>query len=436
MPDPQNLQADLAHRERQIRAIARLTDALFSQTTVDDLLRETVAVACEVLESDAGSLQLHDPESDLLVFRCVQGPKAKELTGFSYPATQGIGGQVFRSGESLLTNKVAENAGFSSAVDEMTGYHTESMLTVPLNRFGGSPLGVVQILNSRRVFDERDLEVLEVLGAQASAAIETARLAQEAKKSEIVHVLGDISHDIKNMLTPIQTGLLTLLPVLSSMFERLDKVEADEGGVWREELKKATRSARDDYRWIIENALDSADRVQVRTRDIADAVKGEIAPPVFESSDINDIVRSVARALRPVAQGGGVQLKLALDFEIPPAQLDRKQLYNALYNLTNNAIPETPEGGTVTIFTHAPQLGGSHFEICVSDTGRGMTEEVRARLFTDRAVSTKAGGTGLGTRIVAGVVRRHHGTIEVKSEVGRGSSFTIRLPLCQTAATV
>ena len=65
----------------------------------------------------------------------------------------------------------------------------------------------------------------------------------------------------------------------------------------------------------------------------------------------------------------------------------------------------------------------------MEDTGKGIPEHIRKRLFTDEAVSTKPGGTGLGTRIVAGVVRRHNGTITVRSEEGRGSTFSIRLPL-------
>ena len=67
----------------------------------------------------------------------------------------------------------------------------------------------------------------------------------------------------------------------------------------------------------------------------------------------------------------------------------------------------------------------------VEDTGRGVPEHVRETLFTDCAVSTKAGGTGLGTRIVGGVVRRHQGRITVQSEIGQGSTFSLYLPLHQ-----
>ena len=65
----------------------------------------------------------------------------------------------------------------------------------------------------------------------------------------------------------------------------------------------------------------------------------------------------------------------------------------------------------------------------VADTGRGMPPEVRERLFTDRAISTKPGGTGLGTRIVKNVVDAHGGKIWVESELGKGTTFFIRLPL-------
>jgi signal transduction histidine kinase len=121
-------------------------------------------------------------------------------------------------------------------------------------------------------------------------------------------------------------------------------------------------------------------------------------------------------------------------------------MYNALYNLVNNAIPETPAGGSVTVRTRIPRAdeekprdGKSGADgvledallIEVQDTGRGMPENVRARLFTDEAISTKPGGTGLGTRIVAGVVRRHNGTITVQSAEGQGTTFSVRLPLRQ-----
>jgi signal transduction histidine kinase len=120
---------------------------------------------------------------------------------------------------------------------------------------------------------------------------------------------------------------------------------------------------------------------------------------------------------------------------VPPADLDRKRIYNALYNLISNALPETPRGGRVWVRTVAVAAGGGGdpdaLEIVIGDTGRGMPEHIKRRLFTDQVQSTKVGGTGLGTRIVKNVVDAHGGTITVESEEGRGTTFTIRLPLRQ-----
>jgi signal transduction histidine kinase len=428
------LEASLEHRERQIQAMRRTSEALFQHASVDSMVRETLNTALEVLGAEAGSLQLYDAEQDTLVFRYVVGQSSERLTGYVTPASQGISGQVFRSGVPDLTEHVGQRPDFNPDIDRVSGYHTECMMTVPVKRPEGSPIGVMQILNAHQPgFDHRDLEVLQVLCGQAASAIETARLAQQARKAEIVNIIGDISHDIKNMLTPIQTGMWTLEPMLDGLFSELDEVcRQNEGRKAAQDIGRVMATVRDDYGWIFQGALEACEQVQARTKEIADAVKGELAPPFFEECSLNETAGEVARPLNMVAESADIRLILDLDDNLPRAEFDRKQLYNALYNLVNNAIPETPAGGTITLRTRAPRPGDSMLCVSVTDTGRGMPEHVRTRLFTDEAVSTKPGGTGLGTRIVAGVVRRHNGAIQVQSEEGKGSTFTIRLPLKQS----
>jgi GAF domain-containing protein len=156
-------QVTLEHRERQIDAMQRIANILFLNQSVDDLVRETLQTAIDVMQADVGSLQLYDAQNDALVFRHVVDPSAPMLIGLSVPVTQGIDGQVFRTGISDITNKVSDRSEWNQSVDNRTGYHTESMLTVPVKRPGGDPIGVVQVLNGRRPFDQYDLEVLEVM---------------------------------------------------------------------------------------------------------------------------------------------------------------------------------------------------------------------------------------------------------------------------------
>jgi signal transduction histidine kinase len=109
----------------------------------------------------------------------------------------------------------------------------------------------------------------------------------------------------------------------------------------------------------------------------------------------------------------------------PPFEFDRVHLYNAIYNLVYNALAHT-KGGTVRI-----RLGERRRDavIEVRDTGSGMPPDVLATLFTDQAVSTTPGGTGLGTRIVARVAEIHGGTVEAESRVGEGTRVRLTLPM-------
>ena len=128
-----------------------------------------------------------------------------------------------------------------------------------------------------------------------------------------------------------------------------------------------------------------------------------------------------------MAKKRGITLSSEGIDRLPPIEADLQRLYNAL---VNNAIPEVSSGGSITILGKPGQTCGV-LEICVTDTGRGMPPEIRDSLFTSRAISRKAGGTGLGTKIVKDVIDAHKGHINVESKVGEGTTFHLILPLQQ-----
>ncbi|HOM82807.1 MAG: GAF domain-containing sensor histidine kinase [Armatimonadetes bacterium] len=432
------LRAALAERQRQIDAVHRISQALYTKTKLDDLLRETLQVSLETLDANSGSLYTHDPEKHELVFAYViaEPEVAAVLTGRRMPDTQGIAGEVFQSGIPKITDDVAKEARHYREVDRESGYVTRNMITVPLKAAEGKPIGVMQVLNKASgVFSKQDLEVLTILGQQAATAIENARLHEEARLAEVVKLMGDISHDIKNMITPVVTCSQTLELLFQQLFMDLDQIYArheKEHPELIQEVQQAVDFLRSFYPEAIEMFNDGAIATQERVREIADCVKGIIAQPRFELVDVNDVVARVIKPLSLVAEKAGVALTHERG-EVALTLVDQKQLYNAVYNLVNNAIPETPAGGSVTIRTYDGPEGefpdGGYVMIEVADTGRGMPEEVRKRLFTEDAVSTKPGGTGLGTKIVKNVVDVHQGRISVESELGKGTRFYMRLPI-------
>src|SRR5262245_23670830 len=161
----------LAQRERELEAVSRITTALQARTSLDELVRQTLLTAVDTLHAEAGSVLLHDPHADELVFRYVIGEKADVLTGSRMPRSQGVGRRVFQSGEARVTLDVPADPAHFRRFDEEHGFRTQSMITVPLKTSIGNPIGVMQIINKQRgVFNETDRSVLEILSAQAAGA--------------------------------------------------------------------------------------------------------------------------------------------------------------------------------------------------------------------------------------------------------------------------
>jgi signal transduction histidine kinase len=251
-----------------------------------------------------------------------------------------------------------------------------------------------------------------------------ARLAQEAKLAEVGRVLGDISHEIKNLLMPIVTGTDLLHEELKDIFALMPQQGADK-------LRASEKQCEE----IGEMLLRAANRLHDHVHEIANCVKNLSSPPAFAPCYIATVADGVVNTLRVVAEGKGISLRLEHLADLPAIQADERRMFNVFYNLINNAMSEVPPGGSITIRgAHEPD--SRTVCISVSDTGPGMSPEIRDRLFREGVVSRKAGGTGLGTKIVKDVIDAHGGRIRVDSELGQGATFFITLPIEQAARTV
>ena len=245
-----------------------------------------------------------------------------------------------------------------------------------------------------------------------------AELLEEIKVAEVTRALGDIGHDVKNMLMPVLSGVDLLK---EEVHEILDRLALKGEGAQAEAHRKVSGE-------LVGMVVNNARRIQDRVRELADAVKGGTTAPEFKPCRIATCVADVMTSLQRYAAEKGVVLHAEGLELLPVIQADERRLFNAFYNVIDNAIPEVPPGGSVTVRGQV-EAGAERLLISVVDTGRGMPPEVRDSLFTSQAISRKAGGTGLGTKIVKDVVSAHKGSIAVESELGLGTTIHIRLPL-------
>ena len=406
---------------KQLDAVRLLSETLFQHTTVDALVAKALETALEVLKAEAGSVLLADPATKQLVFHHSIGASPVPY-GTAIPWDKGIAGSVFQTGKPAVINEVKKDARHYSDVDATTGFETRNMISMPLKRWEGAPIGVLNVLNKREggLYDD-DVATLTVISAITAAAIEQARLFEEGKLAEVARLLGDIGHDIKNMLTPVIMSAGVLEDVLKDL--------SDEGAS-RRETAKAGKNAenREQLAMVIGMVRRNSQRIQDRVKEIADCVKGASSPPQFAPCKISNVVQNVAATLGLLADEKRIAIRSEGLDALPAILADESRLYNAFYNLINNAIPEVPEGGSITVRGQADPVAKSVI-ISVSDNGRGMPPEVRDSLFTARAISRKPGGTGLGTKIVKDVTDAHGGNITVESTEGAGTTFHIRLPI-------
>ncbi len=179
---------------------------------------------------------------------------------------------------------------------------------------------------------------------------------------------------------------------------------------------------------IMEEMSRQLARIESAVRDLLTFARP--ATPALAPADPNEVVRRAARLVLGPAEHAGVAIDFRLTPSLPELLLDEEQLRQALVNLMMNAVQATAAGGRITV-TSRREPGQLAIEI--RDTGRGITPDDLEHIFKP-FFTTRHSGTGLGLSISREIVERHGGRIEVRSAVGRGSSFTIVLPVQVPAA--
>jgi|GEM_PF-2079412 len=228
------------------------------------------------------------------------------------------------------------------------------------------------------------------------------------KLESIGHLAGGVAHDFNNLLTGI--------------FASIELASEESGGKGTEHLKRA---------------LDAIDRARGLTAQLLTFAKG--GSPVKKIQSLPDFVRD---SVQFILSGSKHSVVYDLDAGTAAAEFDRNQIGQVLDNLVINAMQSMPEGGRIHIAVGNRQLedgghsylpGGSYVSIQVRDEGRGI-EAVNLEKIFDPFFTTRDEGHGLGLSTAYSIVRRHQGALDVESEPGRGSVFTVLIPATRKAA--
>ena len=158
-PENQGKQAPDRQR-RELEAACRISQALFQHQKVDDLVEEALNTALDIVDAQAGAVLLANPEAKELVFYYSIGEKAPKR-GSSIPWNQGIAGSVFQSGKPLVTGDVKQDSRHFGDIDQASGFTTSDLIALPLKRWDGEAIGVLEVINKREGrLDDQEVPLL------------------------------------------------------------------------------------------------------------------------------------------------------------------------------------------------------------------------------------------------------------------------------------
>jgi signal transduction histidine kinase/CheY-like chemotaxis protein len=259
-----------------------------------------------------------------------------------------------------------------------------------------------------------DRKVEERTGALRNELEGRERLEEQlrhAQKLEAVgRLAGGIAHDFNNLLTVIRMSHITI---------------GDAG------------SSAEDFRDAMRDASDATDRAASLTHDLLAFARKQTLQRTTVA--VSDILGGVERMVRRIAEAS-IRLEVRIARDAGEVVADRHQIEQVLLNLAINACDAMDNRGTLAVTVDPVELGsadaagrgvwpGPYVRIAVSDTGNGMDEVTRRSVFEPFFTTKEVGrGTGLGLAVAHGIVTQHGGQIDVESELGKGSTFTVFLP--------
>jgi signal transduction histidine kinase len=281
----------------------------------------------------------------------------------------------------------------------------------------GVPVGSILLRKSEPgPFSPRQIALLEAFAAQAVIAIENVRLFTEIQeKSRQLEIASQHkSQFLANMSHELRTPLNAIIGYTEMMAD----------GLYGEVPDKAAG--------VLERVQSNGRHLLGLINDVLDLSKIEAGQLVLAVEDysVADMVNTVMAATESLARTKGLKLESAVAPGLPMGRGDARRLSQVLLNLVGNAIKFTDQG-KVEI---SGRRAGEFFELAVNDTGFGIAPEDQRRIFdefqqVDNTSTRKKGGTGLGLSISRKIVELHGGSITVESEIGKGSTFKVAVPI-------
>lgn len=363
------------HAHPAEQQILGVLDTNLSLATADVQLAES---SCRMKIYTAGALFLIAVMSWFLVWQIVDRPVNSLRRGTEHLAAGDLGYQI----PVASNDEIGELArSFNDMSSQLKKEHTENVAWT-------------------HTLEDRVEQKTRELKRAHEHALHTEKMASIGKMAAV------LAHEINNPLS----GILTYAKLLRKW------VDHDDGGQSRKK-----------------DVCDSLDLIASESRRCGDLVKNLLTfsrttPMNLQATNLNQIIDQSLRLIQHQLDLAGIQVQPQLEPDLPLVVCDGAQIEQVLLALMVNAMDAMPQGGNLWVITQADEANNS-VRVIVRDDGTGIPSDILPRLFEPFLTTKETGrGVGLGLAISRSILERHNGSIEVQSEPGRGTVFTITLP--------
>jgi signal transduction histidine kinase/DNA-binding response OmpR family regulator/HAMP domain-containing protein len=421
----QALTAELRRSVEELRALGDVTQAVNSTIDLETVLTTIVAKATQLSNTGAGAIYVFDDASREFRLRATYGMDDTIIAEIRNRHIRVGETAIGRAVEQRMPIQVSDIQSEPSVVlDVIVRAGFRALLTVPL-------LGADRIVGALVVrrkepgeFAKNTVELLQTFAAQSVLAIQNARLFREIEEKgrELAEASEHKSQFLANMSHELRTPLNAIIGLTDMLVNNAPRFGTERA---LEPLRRVHRAGTH-LLGLINQILDLSK---------IEAGKLELNP---ESVSILPFLDDVIGTARPLAEQNKNTLSVECPRDLPPIEADTMRLRQIILNLLSNACKFTKTGDIKLKVKTAARDERQFIEIAVSDTGIGMTPEQVSRLFeeftqADASTAHQYGGTGLGLAITRRLSRVMGGDVTVASELGRGSTFTVSLPLAAAA---
>jgi GAF domain-containing protein/anti-sigma regulatory factor (Ser/Thr protein kinase) len=409
---------ELARSVQELKALAQVSQAVNSSLDLETVLNAILGHACEMSDTTGGAIYVLDEAKGEFVLEAGHNMTEEHLAAVrQHPIRRGdsIVGRCAERREAVQVPDIAEGEPHPLyGILERAGFR--ALLAVPLLHQDRA-IGALLVRRRRPgEFAPEVVNLLQAFASQSSLAIYNARLFHEIelKSQQLAVASQHKSQFLANMSHELRTPLNAILGYTELM---LDGLYGGLSAKTREVLDRVQKNGKH-LLGLINDVL-----------DLSKIEAGQLALSMDEYS-MRDIVQTVVSATESLASAKGLPLKVAVAEGMPVGHGDERRIAQVLLNLVGNAIKFT-DAGEVSI---AAGMGDGMFRVRVGDTGPGISEAEQERIFdefhqVDSSNTKKKGGTGLGLAIAKRIIELHGGRISVESQLGKGSTFTIELPV-------